>query len=81
MNMDDIVDILAIDLLGIVPDDEAIVISTNKGEPVVNEEKTMAGKAFKNITKRIIGEEVELLDLETDQEGKFSKILKLLFSK
>lgn len=81
MNIDDIVDILAIDLLGIVPDDEAIVISTNKGEPVVNEEKSMAGRAFKNITRRITGEEVELLNLEEDQEGKFSKILKLLFSK
>ena len=81
MNIDDIVDILAIDLLGIVPDDEAIVISTNKGEPVVNEEKSMAGRAFKNITRRITGEEVEFLNLEEDKEGKFSKILKLLFSK
>lgn len=81
MNMDDIVDILAIDLLGIVPDDEAIVISTNKGEPVVNDDKAIAGKAFINITKRIIGEEVELLNLEEDRQGKFSKILKLLFSK
>lgn len=81
MNMDDIVDILAIDLLGIVPDDEAIVISTNKGEPVVNQEDAMAGKAFKNITRRITGEEVELLNLEMDEEGKFSKILKVLFGK
>lgn len=81
MNIDDIVDILAIDLLGIVPDDEAIVISTNKGEPVVNQEDAMAGKAFKNITRRITGEEVELLNLEMDEEGKFSKILKVLFGK
>ena len=81
MNMDDIVDILAIDLLGIVPDDEAIVISTNKGEPVVNDDKAIAGKASINITERIIGEEVELLNLEEDRQGKFSKILKLLFSK
>lgn len=81
MNIDDIIDILAIDLLGIVPDDEAIVVSTNKGEPVVIEEKAMSGKAFRNITRRIIGEEVELLDLDSNDEGKFTKILKLLFGK
>ncbi|MEW8972868.1 MAG: septum site-determining protein MinD [Tissierellaceae bacterium] len=81
MNMDDIVDILAIDLMGIVPDDEEIVISTNKGEPAVIEGKSLAGKAYMNITRRIMGEEVELLDLEQDDESKFSKILKVLFGK
>ena len=81
MNMEDIVDILAIDLIGVVPDDEEIVISTNKGEPAVIEGKSLAGKAYINITKRIMGEEVELLDLENNDEGKFSKIIKLLFGK
>lgn len=81
MNMEDIIDILAIDLIGIVPDDEAIVVSTNKGEPVVIDEKALAGKAYRNITKRIIGEEVELLDLDVSDEGKLSKILKLIFGK
>ena len=81
MNMDDIIDILAIDLLGIVPDDEAIVVSTNKGEPVVINESALSAKAFRNITKRLSGEEVELLNLDIDEEGKFSKILKLLFGK
>lgn len=81
MNMDDIIDILAIDLLGIVPDDEAIVVSTNKGEPVVINENALSAKAFRNITRRLSGDEVELLDLDIDEEGKFSKILKLLFGK
>lgn len=80
MNVEDIVDILAIDLLGIVPDDEAIVISTNKGEPVVVEDKPLSAKAYRNICNRILGQEVELLDLENN-EGKFSRLLKLLFSK
>ncbi len=80
MNVEDIVDILAIELLGIVPDDEAIVISTNKGEPVVAEDNPLSAKAFKNICRRILGEEVDLLNLEND-EGKFSKLIKLLFSK
>ncbi len=80
MNVEDIIDILAVDLLGVVPDDEAIVISTNKGEPVVVEDVPLSAKAFKNICRRIIGEEVELLNLDVD-EGKFSKLIKLLFSK
>jgi len=81
MNIDDIIDILAIELLGIVPDDESIVISTNKGEPVVMEEKSRAGQAYRNITKRITGEEVELLNLESNEESKLSRIMKLLFGK
>ncbi|NLV89831.1 MAG: septum site-determining protein MinD [Tissierellia bacterium] len=81
MNIDDIIDILAIELLGIVPDDEAIVVSTNKGEPVVVDEKALSGKAFRNISKRILGEEVSLLNLDENQEGKLSKALKLLFGR
>ena len=80
MNIEDMIDILAIELLGIVPDDENIVISTNKGEPVVTDEKALSGKAYRNIVKRILGEKVELLNLDTD-EGKFTKIFKLLFGK
>jgi septum site-determining protein MinD len=81
MNIDDIIDILAIDLIGIVPDDESIVISTNKGEPVVMDDKALAGKAYRNIVRRITGEEVELLNLEENDESKFSKVLKLIFGK
>lgn len=81
MSIEDIIDILAIDLLGTVPDDEAIVISTNRGEPVVIDDNAKSGKAFRNITHRLMGEEVEFLDLEASEEGKFSKILKLLFGK
>lgn len=81
MNMEDIVDILAIDLLGVIPDDESIVISTNKGEPVVTDGNSLASRAYKNIVDRITGKEVELLNLEEDGESKFGKILKLLFGK
>ncbi len=81
MTIEDIIDILAIDLVGIVPDDESIVISTNKGEPVVMDDKSLAGKAYRNIVQRITGEEVEFLNLEEDSESKFSKVLKLIFGK
>ena len=60
----DILDILAVKLLGVVPDDETVVISTNKGEPLVYKGDSLAAKAFKNIASRIEGVEVPLLDLD-----------------
>jgi septum site-determining protein MinD len=66
MNIDDIIDILAIGLIGVVPDDEKIVVSTNKGEPAITDDKSVAGQAYRNIAKRIMGAEVPFLDLDTD---------------
>jgi len=76
MNIEDMTDILAIDLLGIVPDDEYIVISTNKGEPAVKDENSVAGKAFRNIARRIMGEEVPFMELNS-QGGFMVKLAKL----
>lgn len=76
MSIDDIIDILAVDLLGVVPDDEKIVVSTNRGEPAIIDNKSMAGQAYKNITKRLLGENVPILDIESD-EGFLHKLKKL----
>ncbi|SDY86388.1 septum site-determining protein MinD [Tindallia californiensis] len=76
MNIEDMLDILAIDLLGVIPDDPEIVISTNRGEPVVTKPNSCAGQAYNNIAKRICGEDVPLLDLET-QEGFIYKLRKM----
>lgn len=78
MNVADVCDILAVNLIGAVPDDEHIVISTNQGEPLVGSD-CLAGKAYENICHRILGEEVPFLDLE-GKAGVFSK-LKDLFRK
>ena len=64
LSVEDILDILAVKLLGVVPDDENVVISTNKGEPLVYKGDSLAAKAFKNIASRIEGTEVPLLDLD-----------------
>lgn len=77
MNIDDILDILAIDLIGVVPDDENIVISTNRGEPAVTNQKSLAGQAYRNISKRIQGEEIPFIDLNLN-EGFMSKLKKLI---
>lgn len=72
MSIEDVQEILAIDLIGAVPDDEQIVISTNQGEPLVGTD-CLAGRAYMNICNRILGEDVPLLDLDT-KNGIFSKI-------
>ncbi len=63
MSLEDVEEILAIDTLGIIPDDESIVISTNKGEPAVANESSVAGEAYRNIVKRILGENIPLMDI------------------
>ena len=72
MSIDDVVEILAINLIGAVPDDEEIVISTNKGEPLVGND-SLSGQAYMNICRRITGEEVPYLDLNK-KKGFFGKI-------
>ncbi|MGN1085124.1 MAG: septum site-determining protein MinD [Lachnospiraceae bacterium] len=74
MSSEDVVEILAIPLIGVVPDDENIVISTNQGAPLVGN-NTLAGKAYMNICKRVDGEEVPFLDL-TGKGGLFSRLFK-----
>lgn len=64
LNTSDVIDILAINLIGIVPDDESIIVSTNKGRPVVMENGSTAGQAYRNIARRLTGEEVPFLNLE-----------------
>ena len=75
MSIEDVIDILAIDLIGAVPDDEHIVIATNQGEPLAGD-SSLAGTAYMNICKRILGEEVPLMNLESNS-GFFARIAKL----
>ena len=78
-SIDDVVDILSINLIGAVPDDENIVISTNNGEPLAGND-TLAGQAYMNICKRVMGEEVPLLDL-SEKSGFWSKLKSVFSSK
>jgi len=78
MSAADVVEILAVELIGIVPDDENIVVSTNQGEPLVGND-TLAGQAYMNICHRLIGEEVPYLDL--NNKGGFMTKLTNLFKK
>lgn len=77
MDIDDMIDILSIELLGVIPDDPSIVISTNRGEPAVTDENSLAGQAFRNIAQRITGSEVSFLDLNVE-ENFITKLVKKL---
>lgn len=80
MSVEDVVDILSINLLGIIPEDTEVITSTNKGEPVVHDEKAKSGQAYMNIARRIIGEDVPFMDLE-EPKGWFDKIKSLFTAK
>lgn len=79
MDIDDINDILSIDLLGVVPEDETIVVSTNRGEPAVLENYSRAGEAYRRIARRLIGEEVAIITFDDSFKivDRFKKLLKL----
>lgn len=72
MSMEDVKEILAVELLGIVPDDEKIVISTNRGEPLTGGDSP-AGIAYSNICKRLLGYEVPFLTFE-NKTGLLAKV-------
>ena len=77
MSVEDVVDILAVNLLGAVPDEESVVVAANHGEPVVGSD-TLAGQAYMNICRRICGETVPLLNLQASSSWvqKLSAFLK-----
>lgn len=79
IQIDEIIEALEVELLGIIPDDQAVIISTNRGEAVIREEGSKAAKAYDNIVRRILGEEVSFLDLE--EKNSFVNKLLNMFKK
>ena len=78
MSVNDVQEILAIPLLGIIPDDEQVIVATNRGEPLVLSDKiTLGGMALNNIAQRIMGKTVEFLDLDAAYDTLFARIRRL----
>jgi septum site-determining protein MinD len=77
LDIDEIVNILSVDLLGVVPDDESVIKAANHGEPTVLDPNSKASLAYRNIARRILGDSVPLLTLE-DSKGFFSKVKKIM---
>ena len=74
MSVEDVVDILAVSLLGVIPDDEQVVVATNQGEAVTGA-SSKAGQAFSNISHRLLGEEISFLDFN-EKKGLLGRLFR-----
>lgn len=77
LEVDDVLEILGVKLIGIVPEDERILVSTNLGAPAALDDSNRAGAEFRNIARRLLGEEVAYLALDTQSGGFLSGIRRL----
>ena len=75
LDMSDINEILGLECIGQVPEDELVVVSTNRGDPVITMNDSLAGQAYKNIVGRLCGESIPFL--KPPKEGFFAKLKKL----
>jgi septum site-determining protein MinD len=65
LSVEDVLDLLAIELIGIIPEDENVIVASNKGQPLALDGKSKSGQAFQNIARRLMGEQVAFMDLES----------------
>jgi septum site-determining protein MinD len=77
LSAEDVLELLAIELIGMVPDDENVVTSTNRGLPIVLDGKSRAGMAFRNIARRLTGESVPFLPME-EQGGFLGRLTRFI---
>jgi septum site-determining protein MinD len=76
---EDILDVLAIELIGIIPEDESVIVASNRGTAAALDPRSKAGEAFRNIARRLNGEQVPFQDLEA-QDGFLGRISRLIRS-
>ncbi|MGQ9568013.1 MAG: septum site-determining protein MinD [Anaerolineae bacterium] len=74
LSTSDVVDVLAVDLIGSVPEDVRILVAANRGRPVAFDQHSPAGAAFRNVARRLLGEEVPFLPLDKG-EGFLGRLL------
>jgi septum site-determining protein MinD len=73
--INDILEILSIKLLGKVPEDKLVIDASNTGKPVILNEYSPAGEAYKRIAKRLTGEDVPFKDVEyIEKQNIFNKL-------
>jgi septum site-determining protein MinD len=76
LSADDVLDLLGVPLIGIVPEDESVITSANRGTPVAQDPKSRAGQAFRNIAQRVRGHEVPFVDTDK-QAGLWDRLQKM----
>lgn len=78
LSSEDVLELLAVELIGMVPDDETVVISANRGTPVVLENRSRAGLAFRNIARRLMGEDIPFIEMSANGSflGKLARFIR-----
>ncbi len=74
LSVDDIIDILAIPLLGVIPESESVLQASNTGAPVILDQDSIAGQAYDDLVERFLGKDVEHRFLSTEKKGFFSRV-------
>ena len=77
LSADDVFDILSLEIIGIIPEDEYVLSASNSGVPVTLNEGSRAGMAFRNVARRITGEDVPFMNLD-DNPGFFKRLMRFL---
>jgi septum site-determining protein MinD len=77
LSPDDVLELLAVELLGVIPEDQNVILSTNRGVPIALDGKSKAGQAYRNIARRIQGERVPFMEL-TDQNNLIGRLSRLI---
>ncbi len=74
LSVDDVIDILAIPLLGTIPDSETVLQASNTGVPVILDEQSIAGQAYDDLVERYLGNDIEHRFLTPEKKGFFSRV-------
>ena len=69
LSVEDVEEILAVPLLGVIPESESVIRNSNQGTPVILDEKSDAGLAYKDMVSRLLGEQVDYRFLEAEKKG------------
>ena len=77
LSTQDVIEILAIDLIGIIPEDKEIIISTNRGTPVALDGKAISGQAFRNIAGRLLGQDIPFMAIK-ESAGVMERLARLI---
>ena len=77
LSKDDVVELLSIELIGVIPESQAVLKASNSGKPIIYDEESDAGQAYQDTVKRILGEEVPFRFIDIEKKG----FLKRLFGK
>ncbi|ATD10215.1 MULTISPECIES: septum site-determining protein MinD [Pseudoalteromonas] len=74
LSVDDVKEILAIDLLGVIPESKAVLNASNSGQPVILDQESDAGQAYSDAINRLLGEVVDFRFLQVEKKGIFKRI-------